>query len=353
MEFSEYGVSLSGRERDVLYLNDGRGHFVDVSGVSGLDSVSDGRGAVYADFDNDGDPDVFVHTIQGPAHLLFRNNIGQRNGWIRVSLTGSASGRDAYGATVRMKTSQGIQTKIKSGGEGFLSQHDPRLLFGIGADAGAEWIEVRWPSGATQRAESVAARSHIVFDEATATSRIVAPAPVSVLGGSEKLTASAPNIERVVLHGDTASGEPAKFTAARPTVLLLWATWCSMCREDLGIAATLREALARNGYDVVAASVDEDASAFRDFMRAHRMPFRVMRLSAESKKRLFAGRDVEVPAAVITDGKGGVDQWLVGRSAVLRFIQASAMKTAQPSKKRGSAARATPSMPGTTSGRNE
>ncbi len=141
--FSDQGFSLSGHERDVLYLNVEGQKFVDISGISGLDSVSDGRGAVYADFDNDGDPDIFVHTIQGPAHLLFRNNIGQRNAWVRVSIVGSASGRDAYGATVRVKTTQGIQTKIKSGGEGFLSQHDPRLLFGLGSDAVAEWIEVR------------------------------------------------------------------------------------------------------------------------------------------------------------------------------------------------------------------
>ncbi|MCH7476897.1 MAG: ASPIC/UnbV domain-containing protein [SAR324 cluster bacterium] len=108
--------------------------------------MSDGRGAVYADFDDDGDLDIFLTTIQGAAHLLFRNNIGQDSNWLRVTLDGTDSGRDAYGTIVRCKTSAGIQTQIKAGGQGYLSQHDPRLLFGLGTDARAEWIEVTSPA---------------------------------------------------------------------------------------------------------------------------------------------------------------------------------------------------------------
>ena len=53
------GFSFSGYERDLVKWNDGQGHFVDVSGVSGADSISDGRGTVYADFDNDGWEDLY------------------------------------------------------------------------------------------------------------------------------------------------------------------------------------------------------------------------------------------------------------------------------------------------------
>ncbi len=52
------GFSFSGYERDQLMLNLGEGKFLDISGVSGMDSITDGRGAVFADFDNDGDLDV-------------------------------------------------------------------------------------------------------------------------------------------------------------------------------------------------------------------------------------------------------------------------------------------------------
>ena len=143
--------SFSGYERDLLALNLGNGRYLDISGVSGADSVTDGRGSVYADLDNDGDLDIFLRAMHGPAHLLYRNEVGHENGFVRVALEGRASGRDAFGAVVRIKTSAGILTKLKSGGSGYLSQHDPRLLFGLGDDERAEWMEVTWPSGHKQR----------------------------------------------------------------------------------------------------------------------------------------------------------------------------------------------------------
>ena len=119
------GFSFSGYERDPLYLNLGGKKFTDISGVSGIDSITDGRAGVFADFDNDGDLDVFSTTIQHQSHLLFRNNVGQDNNYLRIGLEGDAkTGLDAFGAVVRVKTSAGILTKIKSGGSGFISQHD-------------------------------------------------------------------------------------------------------------------------------------------------------------------------------------------------------------------------------------
>src|SRR5215467_3100329 len=106
-------------------MNIGGKKFMDISGVSGIDSITDGRAAVFADFDNDGDEDVFLTTI-----LLFRNNVGQDSHWLRILLEGGKeTGRDAYGSVVRVKTSAGTLTKVKAGGSGFLSQNDPRLLF--------------------------------------------------------------------------------------------------------------------------------------------------------------------------------------------------------------------------------
>ena len=70
------GFSFSGHERDLLVLNQGERGFLDVSGVSGADSVGDGRGSVFADLDNDGDLDIFLRAVHGPAHILLRNNIG-------------------------------------------------------------------------------------------------------------------------------------------------------------------------------------------------------------------------------------------------------------------------------------
>ena len=57
------GFSFSGFERDHVALNLGSKEFLDISGISGLVSVSDGRGSVFADLDNDGDTDVLLTTV--------------------------------------------------------------------------------------------------------------------------------------------------------------------------------------------------------------------------------------------------------------------------------------------------
>ena len=164
---AQQGFSFSGYERDLLCLNLGTGKYLDVSGISGIDSISDGRAAVFADFDNDGDLDVFLTTIQGDAHLLFRNNIGQANNFLRIVLEGSRElGRDAYGAVVRLRTSAGTMTKIKSGGSGFIAQHEPASAVrpGVGGacrmDRGvlAQWESRTVPGRRPCRLDAVAAR---------------------------------------------------------------------------------------------------------------------------------------------------------------------------------------------------
>ena len=144
------GYSFSGHERSLVMRNKGDGTFFNFSGVSGADTIRDGRGTVFADFDRDGDTDIFLRAMHGPAHLFLRNEVGHSANWIRVRLQGTTSGSDAFGAVVRVKTSAGTLTKLKSGGSGFLSQSDPELLFGLGRDERALSVEVFWPSGKRQ-----------------------------------------------------------------------------------------------------------------------------------------------------------------------------------------------------------
>jgi hypothetical protein len=55
-----------------LYRNDGKGHFEDVTKAAGLDKTFYGQGVAVGDYDNDGDPDLYVTAIGG-GHL-FRND---------------------------------------------------------------------------------------------------------------------------------------------------------------------------------------------------------------------------------------------------------------------------------------
>ena len=67
-----------------------------------------GRGAAYADGDNDGDLDVLV-TANGDVARLFRNDGGNRNQMLRIQTVGSASNRNGIGARVEVSTADGVQ----------------------------------------------------------------------------------------------------------------------------------------------------------------------------------------------------------------------------------------------------
>lgn len=66
---------------------------------------------------------------------------------------------------MHLKSSVGTQTKVKAGGEGHLSQHDPRVLFGLGRDKEAKWLKVTWPSGLRQRFEHIPAGRSVKITE--------------------------------------------------------------------------------------------------------------------------------------------------------------------------------------------
>ena len=255
------GFSFSGYERDLLAMNGGDGTFMNISGVSGLDSISDGRGSVMADFDNDGDTDIFLTTAQREAHYLFRNNVGNQNGFVRITLEGTASGRDAYGTVVRVKTSAGVQAKVKAGGSGYLSQHDGRLLFGLGHDQRAEWVEITWPGGAKQRIEGVPANSSIRVVEGDAGFSEVAenrfrlvdpldPEEGRLAGIGFRVGQEFPDIPLRSAGGSgTRIGDV--LTPGRKTLVNLWATWCLPCAREM---PELEEDFRRRYQDSVYAS---------------------------------------------------------------------------------------------------
>ncbi|HEX7175190.1 MAG TPA: redoxin family protein [Pyrinomonadaceae bacterium] len=324
----EEGFSFSGYERDPLYLNTGAKKFTDISGVSGLDSITDGRAGVFADFDNDGDLDVFMTTIQGEAHLLFRNNVGQEGRHLRVILEGDrATGRDAYGAVVRVKTSQGTLTKVKSGGSGFVSQHDPRLLFGLGGDERAQEVEVTWPGGVAEKfAGETGAGSTVVLRkgagrvDSVEVTRARLPDPLTrdeVFARGLRIAVGQPLPDLVL---KTAAGAPSSMRkhlrAGRRTLVNVWATWCVPCRREMPELERLRPGLASRGIDLLGLNVDTDPKAdVRGFLRENRVGYPVLLGGVPAVEGLYATDELSVPMSILLDEKGVVLEVIPGWSA--------------------------------------
>ncbi len=146
---------LYGQE-DQLFENDGTGKFRDVSAKLGKYFLEAhiGRGACIADYDNDGDLDIFIVNLNSPSVFL-RNNQGNQNNWIILNLTATKSNRDAIGTKVKVIYDGKSQTGQKRSTAGYLSQNDPRMHFGLGKAEKIDKIEIRWPSGTIQVLENL------------------------------------------------------------------------------------------------------------------------------------------------------------------------------------------------------
>jgi thiol-disulfide isomerase/thioredoxin len=325
------GFSFSGYERDCLFMSLGDGKFRNISGISGLDAVSDGRGSIFADFDNDGDYDVLTTTVQGTARHLYRNNVGSDSGWLRITLEGTKSGKDAFGAVVKVKTSRGIQTKIKSGGSGFISSHDPRLLFGLGADESVEWIEVIWPSGHRQRSGGTVTRDSLkITEQAPAAERVAekrfklpdpeSPSVVAFRALAVKKGQRLPRTKVIQVNGDPT--ELAKvFLPGRKTLVNFWATWCAPCFAEMQELQQLWPELQSAGVDLVGVSLDFGQNDLvKGYLKENKILYPILIADEKAMSRLLRSDELGVPFTLLINEKGAVVDVFTGWS---RRTQAS------------------------------
>ena len=156
-------------EPPLLFHNKGNGRFEDFTDKVGTDLRQPivGRGAAYADFDNDGDLDLVLTTNNGPAKLL-RNDNGNQNDMLRVRTIGTRSNRDGIGAKITVTTSEGWHlTKMVKSGSSYLSQSEMPVTFGLGkpeANKGVS-LEIVWPSGKKESARNIQPNQFLTLEE--------------------------------------------------------------------------------------------------------------------------------------------------------------------------------------------
>jgi enediyne biosynthesis protein E4 len=153
-----------------LLLRNESGRFVRVTPGPAFEQDRAGRGAAFGDLDDDGDLDIVLGTVGEPA-IVLRNEGGASRHWLRIVTAGTRSNRDGIGCRVKVVSASGLTQHFTiSTAAGYLSASDKRLLVGLGDDASARLVEVRWPSGAVQTFDQVAAGTTLVATEpATAT----------------------------------------------------------------------------------------------------------------------------------------------------------------------------------------
>ena len=167
-------------QRKLLYQNLRNGHFADVSFQvgPGISEPSTSRGAAFGDFDNDGDIDIVINTVNDYPQLL-RCDSKLAHNWIKVRTIGTKSNRSGIGARLTCVSQAPGESKahrqideVRSGG-GYFSQNDLRVHFGLGKAEKVELLEIRWPSGQVDTLKDVKANQVIYVKEGAGITRTV------------------------------------------------------------------------------------------------------------------------------------------------------------------------------------
>ena len=317
--------SQAHHERDVLLRNDGRGGFDEVSGAAGLDLDGDGRSFAVSDYDLDGDADVIVMSARAAPQLrVFRNDFPKEHASLALRLTGTKSNRDAVGARVVVETDAGRRTKIVTAGSGFISQHSPELLFGLGRGKRVAKVEVHWPSGQTQAFADVPMGGRVWITEGNEQVRHepfrtpAPPPPAPAPAASSEPAAGtwlyrpypAPDFTLRDLEGrDHALAR----LRGRPVLLLFWSPSAPPSQLALAELARQRADLAAAGAALLAVAVDApDEAKVRAAAQGLGVPVaiasdEVAGTWAILNRYVFDRRlDLRLPTAFLLDAQGQV-----------------------------------------------
>jgi hypothetical protein len=135
-------------ETNQIFVGDGSGRFSDASaGCAAFCSpVEVSRGLAVDDLDGDGDLDVVLANLAGPARL-YENVAEKRGHWLQVRAVDRALQRDVYGAVVRVHAGGKVLRRTVGPASSYLSSSSIAVHFGLGAASAIDRIEVRWPGG--------------------------------------------------------------------------------------------------------------------------------------------------------------------------------------------------------------
>jgi hypothetical protein len=152
---------------DKLLLNDGKARFADGSAAAGpwFRQAKVGRGVARGDFDNDGRPDLLVASLNDRPVLLRNTSSLPGRHWLLLRLVGKTSNRDALGARVRCTAGGRTQVRERVSAGSYCCSHDPRLHFGLAEASVATVLEVRWPGGTVQTLTNVKANQVLTVYE--------------------------------------------------------------------------------------------------------------------------------------------------------------------------------------------
>jgi len=130
----------------------------------GFEDASVSSGAVYADFDNDGDLDLMVSNINAPAFVYkntLRDSLSAQTNYLKINFKGTPKNPHAIGAAVKIYTPGGQKLRINQPVRGFQSSVSTTLHFGLNDATIIDSMIINWPDGKQSVKRAIAANQQI------------------------------------------------------------------------------------------------------------------------------------------------------------------------------------------------
>ena len=319
--------SLSGHERNHLFVNGQGKRFDDISLVSGVDTTADSRSFALFDYDHDGRQDIVLVNANTPLANLYRNSIGggaddQENAFIAVQFRGGNTTaspsklacRDGYGALVTISTGNVTIKREHRCGEGYGAQNSNTMIIGTGDHMAVDSFAVRWPSGAETQVDPTRIKpgALVIVREGDPQQPFVVrtyravPTPPPASHDIAKSTSLG--------IGDVPSLPPATTTRPKMRLYMTMATWCVACKEQTPYLASLASRFSPGELEIVGLPIDpqEGADLIRQYAEAMKPPYRqVIQLTATQRRTVkgtlsrTAPPDA-IPASILTDDRDRV-----------------------------------------------
>ncbi len=152
-------------EPNLLMLGDGAGGFVDGSGASGDfgASLDVSRGLVPFDLEGDGDLDLLVSNLEGPARIYRNESPGGSGGWVSLRVVDPELRRTALGASVVAWIDDRPLRHLVLPLGGYLTGGEAPIHLGLGDATAVDRFDVTWPGGAVETFDGVPSGSEIVL----------------------------------------------------------------------------------------------------------------------------------------------------------------------------------------------
>ena len=328
----------------------GNGKYANVSSVTGLDLIDDGRGLAHCDWDWDGKPDFWSTNRTGPRIHFLHNRLESSNNFLAIRLKGTKSNRDAIGARVEVITEKDNLPLIKTlqGGSGFLSQSSKWLHFGIEKAQVIKEVKINWPGSVTESFTSLKPNGFYILTEGDPVPSLFTP-PVNQapLTETEIVRKPVPQHSRVVVLNPPpmpqinyldSDGKTVSLSEHKGKAILIniWTTWCPNCKKEMLQWGNDKQLLDQSNIIVLPLCADEptgddssDLSRIKAAAAAFDYPFKVGRIETTALETLnvlqksFIGKqtDLPLPSSLLIDEKGRLAVIYKGPVTVRQVIE--------------------------------